>query len=117
MKFLIVEDEVIIALALKQFLGSRGYTDVHVVHSGEDALAWVQDHRPDVVLMDIFLSGGMDGIETSMSINEKFATPIIFISGNVESLENRTLPSKHAVLAKPVVFNKIVVALDTLLAS
>jgi PAS domain S-box-containing protein len=79
---LIVEDENIIALDLKRILIRSGYAVSHIANSGDEALAAVAAAPPDAVLMDIGLSGTMDGIQTSQRILEQFDIPIIFVTAN-----------------------------------
>ena len=83
-KILIVEDEIIVAMSMRRSLQSGGYDVCGLSVTGEEALQDTAAHRPDVVLMDIHLPGGMDGIEAAQTIRERFATPIIFMSGHSE---------------------------------
>ncbi len=61
-KVLVVDDEHLIRWSLEQSLKKKGY-QVHTVASGEEAVEYVQNESPDLVLLDIQLPG-MDGIET-----------------------------------------------------
>lgn len=79
---LIVEDENIIALDLKRILIRSGYAVSHIANSGDEALAAVAAQPPDAVLMDIGLSGKMDGIQVSQHILDQLDIPIIFITAN-----------------------------------
>ncbi len=79
---LIVEDENIIALDLKRILIRSGYAVSHIANSGDEALAAVAAQLPDAVLMDIGLSGKMDGIQTSQHILDHLDIPIIFVTAN-----------------------------------
>ena len=79
-KILIVEDEFIIALDLKNCLEELGYKVCAVVNTGEDAINYVRQNMPDLVLMDIVLNGSMDGIEASKHINSIIDSPIVFIT-------------------------------------
>jgi CheY-like chemotaxis protein len=40
-----------------------GY-EVHTVASGEDALAYLNSHSADIILLDMIMEPGMDGLET-----------------------------------------------------
>jgi CheY-like chemotaxis protein len=79
-RILIVEDEAIIALNLRRRLMRLGYIIVATTMSGEEAVRQAEALRPDVVLMDIRLSGQMDGIEAATQIHERFRIPVIFMS-------------------------------------
>jgi CheY-like chemotaxis protein len=67
-RVVIVEDERIVALHLKQQLQKLGYDVAGVAASGEHALRLINELRPDVVLMDIHIEGAFDGIETTERI-------------------------------------------------
>jgi len=83
-RILIVEDERIIAEDLKKTLETRGYRVAAIVSSGEMALEKVSEHQPDAVLMDIALSGEMDGIETAQRIQELFGIPIVYLTAYMD---------------------------------
>ncbi len=85
-KVLIVEDESIISMDMAQSLESMGYEVIDAVPSGEEALLSVEKIKPDLILMDVQLSGKMDGIQTAEKINEKNNVPIIYISGHTDEL-------------------------------
>ena len=75
---LIVEDETIIATALAVRLKGLGYHVLAATSSAADALRSVQQNPPDVVLMDIRLSGETSGIEAAQHIQETFDVPVVF---------------------------------------
>ena len=86
---LIVEDEAIVAMDLKQRVESNGYQVVGVVDSAEQAITLAEDTLPDLVLMDVQLSGEMDGIGAADLIRTRFKIPVIFLTafsdhGNVD---------------------------------
>jgi len=83
-KVLVVEDERIVALHLRQQLTRLGYDVVAVVFSGDQALRSVREHRPDVILMDIHIEGDVDGIDTALEIRTLFQTPVIFLTAHAE---------------------------------
>ena len=74
-KVLIVEDEIINAKVLQNFLEGKGYVVMGVVATGEGAIDFVKKKKPDIILMDIGLPGisGISGIklikEKHMQIN------------------------------------------------
>jgi len=101
---LIVEDESIISLLVERMVDNLGHTVVHKVTSGEEAIEAVQDHEPDIVLMDIRLDGEINGIEATMQIKQQHDVSIIFVSGNTDMLQNADVdPSEYIeFLAKPI---------------
>ncbi len=79
-KILIVEDDEIIRLDLEIQLQELGYVVIGEASSGEDAIARAASLRPDVVLMDIRLSGSLDGIEAARQIQSAHAIPVIYLT-------------------------------------
>ena len=61
-RVLVVEDEKILALGMKQKLEKMGHIVVDMVDTGEQAVKSAQKYLPDIILMDIVLKGDMDGI-------------------------------------------------------
>ncbi len=53
-----------------------------VVKTGEEALDFISQKKPDIILMDITLSGDLDGIETTEKIKKKAEIPIIFLTAH-----------------------------------
>jgi len=80
---LIVEDEGIVALDLKNKIGLMGFTSIEAI-SGEEAMKKVKDDRPDLILMDIRLKGDLDGIEVAARIQKRQSIPLIYISALID---------------------------------
>ena len=64
-KILVVEDEGIVAKDIQERLKRLGYAVPAVVSSAEEALRQAAETPPDLVLMDIRLHEGMDGVEAA----------------------------------------------------
>jgi CheY-like chemotaxis protein len=79
-KLLIVEDESEVAKTLEMKLKKFGYTIVGSVNSAEKAIEKAGELHPDIVLMDIELSGEMDGIQAADTIRKKYQIPSIYIT-------------------------------------
>jgi signal transduction histidine kinase len=79
-RILIVEDESIIAMTMRNILQDLGYTVVDAVASGKEALQAVQRQEIDLILMDIHIDGDMDGIETAREIYLQQDIPIVFLT-------------------------------------
>ncbi|WP_319561309.1 response regulator [Marispirochaeta sp.] len=77
---LIVEDESIVALDIKNHLLRFGYKTMGPVSSAEAAFSEIDNQVPDLVLMDIKIHGEMDGIEASGIIREKYNRPVILLT-------------------------------------
>ncbi len=82
---IIVEDEMIIALDLQTRLRRLCCEVLATVTSGEEAIALVAATRPDLVFMDIGLSGELDGIAAAQQIQAHATVPIVFLSAYVDA--------------------------------
>ncbi len=81
-KILIVEDESIIALNIKETLTLFNYDVVGIATNAQRALHLAETKRPDLILMDITLQDREDGIAVAEAICEMFAVPIVFLTAN-----------------------------------
>ena len=79
-KVLVVEDEGIIALDLQRRLINLGYDVPRIAANHEQALAAANEIAPDIVLMDINLTGVFDGIQTA----SKMKSPVIYLTAYSE---------------------------------
>ncbi len=84
MDILIVEDEAILALTYMQCLRELGIRDVEFALCAEDALQAVERSLPKLILLDIKLGGGRDGIEVAEIVRRRYDVPIVFISAFVD---------------------------------
>ncbi len=81
---LIVEDEAISALYLKNLLTRLKYQVLDIVASGENAVTRAGDLKPDLVLMDIRLAGEMDGIQAADIIHSNHDIPVVFLTAHLD---------------------------------
>lgn len=102
-KILIVEDDAIVVLDIENRLKKLGYSVTAMTVYGEDAIKKVEEHNPDLVLMDIKLKGKMDGIEAAEIIRSRFETPVIFLTAyaDEERLERAKLTIPYGYILKP----------------
>jgi two-component system, cell cycle sensor histidine kinase and response regulator CckA len=77
---MVVEDEGIVAMDLQDSLNRLGYPGVEIISTGEEAMAKAAQSKPDLILMDIRLGPGMDGIDAAKGIGEKLDIPIIYLT-------------------------------------
>jgi diguanylate cyclase (GGDEF)-like protein len=103
MKILVVEDESIIAMDIAATLKQLGYEVMAIVPSGEQAISKVEEDKPDLVLMDITLKGGMDGIETAEQMRSRFKIPVVYLTGSADekTLERAKLTGPYGYIMKP----------------
>ena len=84
-RILIVEDEAIVARDLRQQLSELGYDPIADTPTGEEAVGLAATLRPDLVLMDIELAGGMDGIRAAQVLGEQFDIPVVYLTAYVSA--------------------------------
>lgn len=107
-RILIVEDEFIIAMDLKDKLVDMGYEVVDVVGSGEKALKSIDEHHPGLILMDFLLKGDMDGADLAQEIAH-LHIPIIFLTAysDEDTMKKIVQTSPYGYLIKPFKANEL----------
>lgn len=102
-KILVVEDQTIVALNIKNRLRNLGYAVPVAVVSGKEAIKEAELTNADLVLMDIMLKGDMDGIEAARIIKSRFGIPIIYLTActDFETLERAKLTDPEGYISKP----------------
>lgn len=115
---LIVEDEVLIASYIEEVLGELGFRVAGIAASGAEALSLAAESRPSLALVDIRLTGAIDGIELAQLLRQRFAVPAIFLTGLIDTETAERAQAAHPLgfLPKPFlpsqVFNAIQRALE-----
>jgi len=102
-KIIVVEDEGIVAMDISKCLTGLGYDVVFVSDSGEKTLKLLDENKADLILMDVELKGGLNGIETAKLINEKMDIPIVFLTAFEDEATMNKLKevSPYGYLVKP----------------
>lgn len=86
LKILVVEDEPSLIFTLRDTLESEGY-DVIVSEDGEQAVEMVQEHLPDLMILDIMLPG-KSGYDICKEVRElKFTFPIIMLTAKDQEID------------------------------
>jgi CheY-like chemotaxis protein len=102
-KILIVEDEAIVSLEIQEKLKDLGYPIAGIAASGEEAVKMAGELAPDLVLMDINLGEGMDGIEAAQEIQAHYNTPVIYLTAytDEETLQKAKITKPYGYITKP----------------
>ncbi len=102
-EILIVEDEGIVAMELKNRLSNMGYAVVGIVATGEAAIERAAALRPALILMDIKLKGKVDGIIAADRIRTQFDIPIIYLTAyaDEQTLERAKVTEPYGYVLKP----------------
>lgn len=101
---LVVEDEIIIAEDIKEFLIENGFENVYRVSNKNDAYSLLSEIDFDLVLLDINLNNTNVGFEIADFINEKNNSSIIFLTSysDSETVEKIMLSKPLAYILKPI---------------
>lgn len=102
-RILIVEDELLVASDLEARLTQMGHQVLGIATTGEEAIALAEQHRPDVVLMDMQLAGKMNGQEAANIIQTARPVPVIYLTAFVGMLapDTKLRGRGNAFLSKP----------------
>lgn len=100
-KVLVIEDEAIIALHLKQLLISMGNDVSGVARTASEAIAAARQTEPELILADINLADGSSGIDAVDEILREIDVPVIFITAFPEKLLTGERKEPAYVIAKP----------------
>jgi UDP-3-O-[3-hydroxymyristoyl] N-acetylglucosamine deacetylase len=113
---LIVDDEAAIRRAVQGVLQDDGLLTIQV-ESGEEALKVVAERRPDLVLLDIWMSG-LDGIETLRILRERWPNiPVVMMSGHasIATAIEATRIGAADFIEKPIDLDRLLAAVRAVL--
>jgi two-component system nitrogen regulation response regulator NtrX len=111
---LIVDDETSILETLSGILNDEGY-EVATASSGEEAVTLAKEVSPEIVLLDVWMPPGMDGLQTLTAIKEiSQETVIIMISGhaNIDIAVQATKLGAYDFLEKPLSLEKVLIIIN-----
>lgn len=109
-RILIVEDEFLIALTAEAELVAAGFTVVGKAASYDKAIDLARSFKPDLVVMDVRLGAGRDGIEAALTLRQELGLRSIIATGSMDD-ENRRRAAPAAPLAwlaKPYMSDELV---------
>jgi len=100
---LVVEDEPLVALEIKEDLEQLGYHVPEIISVGEEVLEAVTRLKPSLVLMDVHIEGRVDGIEAVTLLKARFDIPVIYLTAYSDrgTLERAAATEPDAYLLKP----------------
>jgi two-component system alkaline phosphatase synthesis response regulator PhoP len=82
---LVVDDEPAIVEIVRDYLADAGYR-VSTAHSGEEALRQVRSILPDLIVLDLGLSG-LDGLDVARAIRQSYRVPIIMLTARSDEAD------------------------------
>ena len=113
LRIVVAEDEALIRLDLAEMLGELGYDVVGQASDGEQAVALVKEHRPDVVIMDVKMPV-LDGISAAEAIGKDRIAPVIMLTAfsQKELVERARDAGVMAYIVKPFTQADLAPAVD-----
>jgi len=114
LKIGVVEDELVIARTILGTLDELGYSHCGPAISYTEALEMLGGNKPDLLLLDIQLSGKKDGIDVAQKVNELYQIPFIFLTANSdpETIDRAKKVKPHAYIVKPFSKEELFAAIE-----
>jgi two-component system, response regulator PdtaR len=110
----IVEDSLLLSLVLGRIVEKLGYKVLAKALNGQEAIRKIKQYNPDIVLMDVSLEEGFDGIETGSLLRTFTDVPIIYISGysDKKNIARAGRTDYVDYLVKPITQDDLVIPLE-----
>lgn len=114
LKALVIEDEPLVAEDIASCIESLGYEVGFIAYSGEEALEALRAQKFDFALVDVTLSGELDGIQVAEEINRSFGFPFVYLTSHSDRsiLERAKKTHPAAYLLKPFDENDLMTSLE-----
>lgn len=103
-KIMLVEDELLFAGLVSDYLNNCGYETGEIVTTGDEAFEKIKAYSPDLILMDIHIEGSRDGIEVAKQVYDELKIPVIFLTAysDVKTLERAKGTYPFGYFVKPI---------------
>jgi CheY-like chemotaxis protein len=114
LRILVVEDEAITAMHIEDILRELGHIVADTVESGPAAIASASRLRPDLMLIDIRLAKGTDGIAAALEIRRTLNIPLVFMSAHTDAAtrEQANMAEPLGYLVKPFAVSQVTALID-----
>ena len=114
LKIGIVEDELVIARTIINTLDELDYLHCGPSINYTEAIQMLEDQKPDLLLLDIQLSGKKDGFDVAQKINELYQIPFIFLTANsdADTIDRAKKVKPHAYIVKPFSKEELFAAIE-----
>ena len=102
-RILVIEDNILTLDEIEVRLNNIGYKNIETAINGEEAIKKAANFQPDLLLSDINLGKGIDGIEAVTKINEEQDVPVIYLTAYDDeiTLKRAKITEPYAYLTKP----------------
>lgn len=110
---IVAEDEALIRLDIVEILKDQGFKVIAETDNGKKAVELAEEHRPDLVLMDVKMPI-MDGIAAAELINEKQLAPVVLLTAfsQKELVDRATEAGAMAYVVKPFTPHDLIPAIE-----
>ncbi|MFN0070634.1 MAG: ANTAR domain-containing response regulator [Chloroflexota bacterium] len=117
-RIVIVEDESIVRLDLKEMLENQGYLIVGEASDGRSAVNLARELKPDLVMMDIQMPGELDGIAAAKILAEERVAPVLLLTAysDREFVDRARESGVMGYIVKPFGVAELVPAIEVALA-
>ncbi|MDX6324285.1 MAG: two-component system, response regulator PdtaR [Nocardioidaceae bacterium] len=113
LRVVIAEDEALIRMDLAEMLAEEGYDVIGQVADGEAAVRLAEEHRPDLVVLDVKMPR-LDGIAAAQRIATQRIAPVVILTAfsQRDLVERARDAGAMAYLVKPFTKNDLVPAIE-----
>jgi AmiR/NasT family two-component response regulator len=117
MRVVIAEDDSVVELGLRRMLKGLGHEVVGSARNGKEAVQLVQDHHPDIAILDIKMPE-VDGLQAARTITKKCPVAILVLTAFTEHelIKEAAESGAFAYLLKPVGMNQLEAAMGLAMA-
>ena len=111
---MVVDDEPMIRQQVADIIGDYGFERIIEAASGAEAIALADAEKPLLIMMDVSMPGGIDGVTAAEKIGKKHPIPIVMLTGNAdtETIERARLAGVMNYVLKPVNPAQVYAAVD-----
>jgi two-component system response regulator LytT len=112
-RVLIVDDEVLIAETLKDYLQKLGFKQIKMTHSKKETFELLSFWKPHVALLDIRMEELYDGLEIGQQFKLDYKIPFMYVTAHSDmEMTQRILKSKpDGYITKPIRINELMINL------
>lgn len=113
-RFLVVEDELLIAETISDFLKKEGCQNITLVESVEEAIEYIEANQVDFVLTDIALGKDKTGIDLGNLLHTRYRIPFIYITSHADKtmIDKAKHTRPNAYIVKPFKKEDLLVAIE-----
>lgn len=80
MDILISVSDILVLLEMKNALARKGYNVVGIAVNDDETLKYIEELRPDLVMLDLELEGEVSGLDLTQYINDVYHIPVVHLT-------------------------------------